>query len=106
VGLFSGSTKTFSSIATFTLLEKNIYDKQSRKSSLYSSNGDMGLYIQTYTSQRRNYRKHYSKKKLDRLGFSPSSDGVAKVLNTTLALDFIVSSDNTATTIRLVPPKL
>lgn len=58
----------------------------------------MGLYIQTYTSQRRNYRKHYSKKKLDRLGFSPSSDGVAKVLNTTLALDFIVSSDNTATT--------
>jgi dsDNA-binding SOS-regulon protein len=98
MGIFSGSSKTFSSIATFTLLEKDIHDKQSRKASLYAAKGDMDVYLKTYTEQRRKYRRNYSKKRLVDLGFAPSSDGFSKVLNTALALDFIVLSDVTATT--------
>ena len=98
MGIFSGTTKTFSSIATFPLLEKDLYDKQARKSSMYAAKGDMDVYLQTYTSQRRKYRRNYSSKKLKELGFAPKSDGFSKVLHTGLALDFILLTDPDATT--------
>lgn len=75
------SKKTITDLQIVDLLEAGVAEAEGRRQSLVRCHGDMNMYSSIYTAYKKQYRKKYSPKFLDTLGYNPYTVAQTKVLN-------------------------
>lgn len=91
--------EVFSDIQISNLLTPGVATDMSKRNARYYSNGDIQSYQEGIRSFQRDYRKKYSKKFLENVGYNPTSHAEARAIENSKVLTYIQSIDPTATAI-------
>ena len=81
--------ETFTDLQVSNLLTPGAADKSGRKTARYKSMGDANTYFKGYRSFQRNYRKKYSKKFMENLGYLPTSTAATRTITKSKAEVYI-----------------
>ena len=82
--------KTITDLQIVDLLEAGVAEAEGRRQSLVRCHGDMNMYSSIYTAYKKQYRKKYSPKFLDTLGYNPYTVAQTKVLNKAAAKTYLL----------------
>lgn len=85
--------ETIVDVQAINLVSPGIADKEARRASIRESKGDLIKYSNSYKAFQRNYRKKYSKRFIEHLGYSPTVLGNTSVLDPVETLIYLQTID-------------
>lgn len=93
VGL-GGHNETFTDIQISNLLTVGIADSEARKAAKRGAYGDMYTYFLSYRSFQQEYKRKYSKKFLQNVGYLPSSTASTRVIIDSMVATYLQTAYN------------
>lgn len=84
--------ETFTDIQIIDLLTPDKADSAARNVSIRNSGGNASKYFTSYRAFQRQYKRRYSKKFLENLGYAPSNNATTRVIDETLVKDYLQST--------------
>jgi len=88
--------ETLTDLQIMPLLTLGKADKSARDTAIRGSDGEITAYMDSYKAFQRDYRKKYSAKFLDNLGYSSSTGGTWKILIGSGVLPYVQTHDGSA----------
>ncbi len=84
--------ETFTDIQVMNLLTPEQADKGARRSAIHNSGGDSKIYLTAYRAFQRQYKRRYSKRFLENIGYLPSSTATTRAINESSVKTYLQSS--------------
>lgn len=96
------SKKTITDLQIVDLLEPGVAEAEGRRQAIMRCNGDSALYASVYAAYKKDYRKKYSNRFLQTIGYNPYTSALTRVLDKIAVKAYLVGKSLDVDTITIL----